>query len=663
MNRKSKSFVYNCNKHSISDSPVKEIYNTCTEECCDFCHDQEYVSIMENEQQLAKESTALITTAADENTPTQPKNRKLKCKKRCNWKNFCISSNSALMILLWSFLISLCYNLACYPESYSQIFFVTIPVYVQVSLFAYGGSAFVYMFYPLAGFLGDVKCGRFKMVKTSLKLTTIAIIALIIIAGIITGAILLMTLVAFNIAYIIVAGVLSSIGFCFVVVLLTGLVCFFANIIQFGMDQLHDSPAQDSSLFIHWFIWVFYTSMVIVQLPWIMFYISTRRSGDDPSKLYIPGLCITLLIVSIVVVLVIISLCVVHHRQRWFLIEPGLENPYKKVYRVTKFARQHKIPVRRSAFTYCEDEIPSGLDLGKQKYGGPFTTEQVEDVKTFYGILKVLFSIGPAFALETATNSMLPFFANNWFYTNIEPCIHTLTFNDSDQQFFGSREFIKTFMIGNSLISPLLIAVLIPLYLYFFRRIVFPFIPGMLKRMGIGMILSFPSLLCFMVVEIIMRKRNVAEYDVINGCYDITNSTALPLPLQDTSLLVIHYIMSALSRMLLYIGMFEFICSQSPHSMKGLLIGLAYAIKGLFQLLAVGLATPFVIIKNNVPALGYGYYITNLALGIIAFIVYAYTAWKYKNRVRDEPSKERQYAEDYYSNIQEEPNYDYSVTI
>ena len=608
----------------------------------------------------------LQSTKANENTPIIKENRKSSSEKRFSLRNVCINSNSALLILLWSFLISLCYNMAFYPDNYYFLsYFEGILLYV--SLPSYGISAFTMIFYPLAGFFGDVKCGRFKIIRKSLKITIIAMITLLIAAGIITGCAIMASNQAINdsnqtILHIIldmgiaVLGLTAFVAFCFVVVLLTGLVSFRANVIQFGMDQLHDSPAQDSSLFIHWFIWVFYTSMVIVQLPWLMFSTSIKLSYDY-WYMYIPGLCITLLIISIVVVLLIISLCVVRHRQRWFLIEPGLENPYKKVYRVTKFARQHKIPVRRSAFTYCEDEIPSGLDLGKEKYGGPFTTEQVEDVKTFYGILKVLFSIGPAFALETATNSMLPFFANNWFCTNIEPCIHTLTFNDSDQQFFGSREFIKTFMISNSLLSPLLIAVLIPLYLCFFRRIVFPYIPGMLKRMGIGMILSFPSLLCFMVVAIITRSS--VEYDY----YDITNSTALPLPLQDTSLLVIHYIMSAFSRMLLYIGMFEFICSQSPHSMKGLLIGLSFALKGFFQLLAVILAIFFVAWKYDDPSLGYGYYITNLAFGTISLVVYSYTARKYKYRVRDEPSNERQYAEDYYSNIQEEPNYDYSVSM
>jgi len=36
---------------------------------------------------------------------------------------------------------------------------------------------------------------------------------------------------------------------------------------------------------------------------------------------------------------------------------------------------------------------PPKLDLAKIRYGGPFTTEQVEDVKTFYRVLFVLASM------------------------------------------------------------------------------------------------------------------------------------------------------------------------------------------------------------------------------------------------------------------------------
>ena len=38
-------------------------------------------------------------------------------------------------------------------------------------------------------------------------------------------------------------------------------------------------------------------------------------------------------------------------------------------------------------------EVPSRLDLAKKRYGGPFTTEEVENVKTFGRILLVLISL------------------------------------------------------------------------------------------------------------------------------------------------------------------------------------------------------------------------------------------------------------------------------
>ncbi len=52
------------------------------------------------------------------------------------------------------------------------------------------------------------------------------------------------------------------------------------------------------------------------------------------------------------------------------------------IYQVLKFAAKHKAPLNRSALTYWEEDIPSRMDLGKSKYGGPFTTEEVEDVKS-----------------------------------------------------------------------------------------------------------------------------------------------------------------------------------------------------------------------------------------------------------------------------------------
>ena len=58
-----------------------------------------------------------------------------------------------------------------------------------------------------------------------------------------------------------------------------------------------------------------------------------------------------------------------------------------------RYAYTHKYPSNRSAFTYWENDTPSRIDLGKQKYGGPFTFEQVEDVKIMLWLILMMLSL------------------------------------------------------------------------------------------------------------------------------------------------------------------------------------------------------------------------------------------------------------------------------
>ncbi len=60
---------------------------------------------------------------------------------------------------------------------------------------------------------------------------------------------------------------------------------------------------------------------------------------------------------------------------------------FKAIYPMLKFAWKHKAPLNRSALIYWEEDIPSRMDLGKSRYGGPFATEQVEDVKTILRLM------------------------------------------------------------------------------------------------------------------------------------------------------------------------------------------------------------------------------------------------------------------------------------
>ncbi len=526
------------------------------------------------EMELESEDTSLVKKA--------PSYRSVLTKRYRNTRK-CVSSKAALLILMWSFPVTLLYGLASNPNiNFIFVFNNKIPY-----LGLYGFTALIWCFFPLAGFLSDVKYGRYKTIVFSLV------------------AILIGLCLPFLFPYVLI-----------------GYVGFTANVIQFGMDQLHDSPGEDRTLFIHWYVWFYFTSIFIGRSSAFIVYASEM----------LLGLLITYISIYVsVIVLLIISLCLGYFKKKHFLIEPGRVNPYQLVYRVTKFALQHRIPIQRSAFTYCEEELPSGLNLGKDKYGGPFTTEEVEDVKAFYGILKVLLSFGPVFLLDVAANLLRVWYSVVSKYGSFTTTVRDyLTYDE---------------------LSLALIVICIPLYLFFLRPFVSRYIPGMLKRMGMGMFIITISLVFIFFASIVpdlaLHPDGATQLGI---CY--YNATNPPAITSLTYITVLtQNILSALSNMLIYIAAFEFICSQSPTSMIGLFIGLFYAIKGLFQLIATILLLLFwrCFYRN-----WFIYFLVNIIIGVVSIIVYVCVARRYEYRKRDEPCNVHKYAEDYFSNIQEE---------
>ena len=392
------------------------------------------------------------------------------------------------------------------------------PILLQTIFIQYGVTASIFCFYPFAGYLADHKYGRYKTVVFGLWLLLPSIL---------------------------LSAIYSSLGLLF--------------------DFHVEVTIVPVALF----------EIILVLLPNIKYYEDYKNIGYSGIGAYILG-SITLL------VLIVVSLFIAHCRKHWFLIEPSRVNPYKLVYKVTNFAWQHKVPVKRSAFTYCEDNIPSGLNIAKDKYGGPYTTEQVEDVKVFYEILKVLFSLGAFFSLEFAADATL-------YQFTLHGSIFNFTYRNVSNIVFYNSEPAKVLLIQDGLLTPLLTTICIPLYLFLLRPIFLNYVPGMLKRIGIGATMTVLSLICTVAIGAWSHTR----YDV--GCMFDSNSVYLTLndtfdpptlagPFYNTSLVAIQLVLESLLIMLIYIALYEFICSQSPHSMKGLLIGLSYAIKGLFQL-------------------------------------------------------------------------------
>ena len=518
-------------------------------------------------------------------------------------------------------------------NTYFQISYTTLVSFLIPTVIT-----FIAVLSPVAGLLTDIKLSRFKGVLCSSYAVFMHVFG---------STLLLIILLAIQYNNI-NKHFINLLVICTIVIMVTVYVVFIINAIQFGMDQLHDSPTEDSILYIHWYVWIYYTCSLITEIAW-NFVLYDKHYVNYFDIIRISGISIASLCIIHSLILLTVSLCVFHYRKVWFLLEPAGVNPYKLVYRVVKFAYQHKVPLRRSAFTYCDEESPTRLDVGKHKYGGPFTTKQVEDVKTFWGILKVLITIGPVFLLQTATQTMLPMFAK---HSNI--FLNTTSHHEVHPE-GGARHIL----ISNGLLSPLLVVICIPLYLCWIRQHITYYIPGMLKRIQIALVIMVLSLICTFVMDVVVHVNNT-EYancmfeTVVHTNYKtVADFPSSPPLYQNVYFFTTQHVLSALADMLLDIAVLEFILSQSPYSMKGLLLGTFFSIKYLFQGIAVVSIFPFgTVWKIESLSCGSGFYAMYIVIGLLEFVLFSCVSKRYKYRNVNEPSNEYRYAEEYYSNIQ-----------
>ena len=100
-------------------------------------------------------------------------------------------------------------------------------------------------------------------------------------------------------------------------------------------------------------------------------------------------------------------------------------------------------------------------------------------------------------------------------------------------------------------------------------------------------------------------------------------------------------------------AVYEFVFSQSPYNMKGLLMGAAFSATGTCLLLGLALQVPFYLgyvdRLTTVPSCGSVYLLVWLALTIVWLTVYVKFARGYRKRERGETIRQQDYPEEYYS--------------
>ena len=168
------------------------------------------------------------------------------------------------------------------------------------------------------------------------------------------------------------------------------------------------------------------------------------------------------------------------------------------MFKVLQFALKHKSSIRRCAFTFCEDELPSRIDFSKRRYGGPYSKDQVEDVKVLLNIFKILFSLGPVFFLENASDIVS---------TSRHIKIHYFKLN------------LKSSILSPDLLSSVIIVLTLPIHVFLIKLL--------WERYAPTLVLNFFKIIGFSIFTLLIFFLVYLLYDGIHMIMILTITVSL----------------------------------------------------------------------------------------------------------------------------------------
>ena len=483
--------------------------------------------------------------------------------------------------------------------------------------------------YPLLGYIADVCLTRYRTLKCSFIFLIVGctiglLLSLVIIFASLTSKFEEKSL-SINNMYIFLLPI--------TVLITTGVGLFEANALQFGLDQLLEAPTPKLIAFIHWYYWTHNAVQLVVMyftIGWLPIEKTIRASSRHEADI-INDTLITVLVITLGLAAVG-SLVLLHKSKRHLhILRAGL-NPFKNIYKVLKYSWNHKVPEHRSAFTYWEEDIPRRINLGKNKYGGPFTNEEVEDTKTFLRILPLLLCL---FGYHLAGDG----------YSAPDQLQRTSC---------PSLPVLLLIVLNPLHMSTLVVVVGIPLYRLIINKCS-RYIKKvrMLTKMWMGLYLSLVQVVFYIIVVInhdskywsqhnsiayVLKKHQFYQYSPKFACMNIrfrpfNNSyETTDNPVDNTYLwFIIPQLLNGLSSLLVSMTVFEFICAQAPRTTQGLLIGLWYATFSIRYLL-VGLVDAFLFEKTSWLI----FEGVKVFLILVSLVLFSCVSRRYRYRQRDE---------------------------
>ena len=491
-------------------------------------------------------------------------------------------SRGAVIVLIWSFLTHsvFIYDTRTFIQNHSSGQAVLIALLICMSFS-----------FPFAGWLGDGYFGRYKVVSISLLVTWAALIA--------SGVSALVD----QYDWISKSSWINYVIFSVLcVVMYLGYVWLFTNLLPLGIDQLQGATSEQLRTYIYWYTWTASVSRFVAAsiVTWLQVPVAVIVS--------VPAICLTLAVVM-------------NFLLRDSLVkEPPTPHLLKTIYGILKFAIRNQPSRLRSALTYWEDEIPSRIDRAKIKYGGSYTTEEVENIKSLFRIAALALLMGVfMFDILPSTNKLLHHFKHGVHMVSLLPLAS----------------------IPTIILIPFVEVVLSPVKASCLQRF------GILKRAGLGAALLLVGYLGIMALDVI-------GHEITNDapCLVFANATSPKLNI-DYRWLSLPRTLQGIGFFFLFTASFELIVAQAPYGMKSMLIGMVGITMFLHELPSVILEVIFRSVyspdKAANPSCGLWIYLVEAVILVITFALLCVAINKYRKRERDDTVRYHTFAENYYA--------------
>ena len=484
-----------------------------------------------------------------------------------------LKNKGAILIVVWSYLVGSVLHLLTdgYKDKTKEYVSNTGIILVCSTLL-----------YPIGGWLADTRLGRYTVIRYSMWIMWI-------------GSLLL----TFNEVLSCVLSVYDTktkwpVFAVLSIIVAIALGGFLSNIVQFGIDQLSDASATEITSFITWYTMTMFTSAVT-------FHYASDCIQYEYQILYVKPFFVS--------VCLSIALCSDYLFQHWLVKEHVAGRSLQTIFSVIKYTIRN----RKFKYNYSNDyESLSSFDIAKHRYGGPFTTQQVENVRTFLWMIVVIatFAVisGIPIPLDYAQDKMI-------------------------RQVIDSPECYERttiYKFGSIFVTALILLfefVILPLLSEFIPRVS---ITGMFTMGAIATSLWIISLL---IIDVVAHEDNM-----YSGSCIFTEASKHNFKI-DFKWFLIPKSLQGLVSALLILSFLKFVWSQSPVTMKGMILGFGYFFLGLSSLIHTAIASPFIFRKPVTVSwehvkltCGVWYLVMEGVVSVIAIIIIFIVVWQYRKR-------------------------------